>query len=100
MVPISNHLQNSWNKWLFKKLNIKKSSVCGICTKETETIIHLFVTCGQVDELWQNIITWIEQKLKLKVKLDDESKILGYYVKDQFWWPMNLILIVTKEYMF
>ena len=56
--------------------------------------------CGQVDELWQTIFTWIQQKLKLKVKLDDESKILGYYVKDQFWWPINLILTVTREYIF
>ena len=49
----------------------------------------------------------VEQKLKLKVKLDDESKILGYYVKDQFWGgggggggAINLILTVRREYIF
>ena len=34
------------------------------------------------------------------MKLDDESKVLGYYVKDQFWWPINLILTVTRENIF
>ena len=44
------------------KRNTKESPVWGICTKESETIIHLFATCEKVFDLWQNIIQRNERK--------------------------------------
>ena len=37
-----------------------ESSNCTFCQQETETYKHLFMTCGKVEEVWKEIITYYD----------------------------------------
>ena len=43
-------------------------SATGIfCAGQTETIVHLFASCNNVQEFWQNINSWLSWVSKFKI---------------------------------
>ena len=85
---------------LLNKMKIKDSNLCVFCKKFPETIEHLFCECLEICELWKNLENWILIKIGTSIKFTDDVKILGYYQHDQNYWPINLILLTTKRYIF
>ena len=62
--------------------------------------MHLFVQCKQVHELWQDLKRWISNKLSIHIELSISRKLLGYEEYDAMYWPLNFILIITRNYIF
>ena len=87
------------NSYLYK-IKIANTNLCRLCGNENESILHLFVECPKVKELWKNIATWFEYKLSITVELDTATKILGYHIRDEHFWPLNFVLIIAKHYVF
>ena len=85
---------------LLNKMKIKDSNLCVFCKQFPETIKHLFCECLEICELWKNLENWILIKIGTSIKFTDDVKILSYYQHDQNYWPINLILLTTKRYIF
>ena len=67
---------------------------------ESESMEHLFSKCIEANELWGNVVHWIENKIGFHLRMSDSYKILGYLTMDKNIWPINLILLVTRKYIF
>ena len=51
-------------------------------------------------QLWDNIQQWINNKLGVNLVLTNLMKLHGYLLNDQKFWPLNLILMITRKYIF
>ena len=52
-------------------------------------------------QLWDNIQQWTNNnKLGINLVLINLIKIHGYLINDQNFWPLNLILMITRKYIF
>ena len=87
------------NEYL-KKLKISQTNECRLCKQAPETIIHLFTKCSKSNQLWENLVCWIKDKLGFHLILSDTCKILGYMHMDINFWQINFILLVTRKYIY
>ena len=87
------------NEYLYK-IKISNSNLCRLCGECPETILHLFAQCKEVQDLWQNLNSWIRNKLSIHIDLLDSRKILGYEDYDTHFWPLNFILTNVRNYIF
>ena len=85
------------NKDLYN-YNMITSPLCTFCKTDKETIIHLMFECRYVNRLWQNLLNWIENKTDTLITLDPKTTLLGYTEKRND--VLNLIFLVTKEYIY
>ena len=61
---------------------------------------HLFHRCREVTNLWEKVQQWIQRKIGIDIKLTATLKILGHIVKDEHFWPLNMVLMTTRKYIF
>ena len=87
-------------KSYLKKLKIKTEDICTFCNAAEENLDHLFCQCREVSPLWENVEEWIKNKLRINITLTTSIQLLGYLIKDQHFWPLNLILMTTRKYIF
>ena len=83
-----------------KKTRISSSDLCRICGQHSESLVHIFYECDQVKELWLNVKTWITSKLGINIDLDITTKMLGYTVQDENFWPLNFVILCVKYHIF
>ena len=83
-----------------KKVKIAENNECGLCKTSVESIDHLFSKCEKANVLWENVKIWIQNKLAINFNITDSMKILGYLTYDKHFWPLNLILLVTRKYLY
>ena len=74
--------------------------MCVFCKDQKETIFHLFCHCSKVIPIWQNIESWISNKVGIKLRITDSMKILGYIERNKDYWPINFVILVTKKYIY
>ena len=86
-------------KYLFD-LKIDDTDSCRLCSSTSETLIHLFSECIKAQELWHCVKTEIKIKIGFDLNFNTETIILGYLNSDTNFKPINLILLVTKQYIF
>ena len=82
------------------KMKIKDDAICRLCKNHEETLIHLFAKCPKISPLWDNISIWIRNKLNIIINFTDIDIILGYLNNNNFAYPLNTIILVTKSYIF
>ena len=82
------------------KMKIKENKMCNMCNEYRETCLHLFSDCIKAEELWNNIETWLKNKTGTPFVFTAIMRILGYLINDQFFWPMNFILLISRNYIF
>ena len=87
-------------KEYLKKVKLAENDECGLCKTSIESIDHLFTKCDRANALWENVKQWIQNKLAINVTITDSMKILGYLTYDNNFWPINLILLVTRKYLY
>ena len=51
-------------------------------------------------QLWVNIQEWINNKLGINLILTNLMKLHSYLINDQKFWALNLILMITRKYIF
>ena len=75
--------------------------MCSFCNTEEEDLDHLLHRCREVTNLWENNgQQWMQRKLGIDIRLTPTMKMLGYIVKDENFWPLNLVLMTTRKYIF
>ena len=87
-------------KSYLKKLKISSNNICSLCNSSEETIEHLFSSCTETTQLWNDIQNWINHRISVNLTLTSQMKILGYLKNDQHFWPLNFIIMTTKKYIF
>ena len=81
------------------KLNITVNDKCNFC-HEVETIMHMFVECPNVKDLWAEAAIYIYNKIHLHIEFSNFNILFGYMNFDQNRVPINVLLLVTKKYIF
>ena len=80
-----------------RKLKLATNSICSLCNSHEEDIEHLFCKCSETSKLWDNLQEWIINKIGMKLLLTDPVKILRHLKNDDNFWPLNLIIMATKN---
>ena len=70
--------------------------MCFVRTKKKQFFIF-FCHCSKVIPIWQNIESWISNKVGIKLRITDSMKILGYIERNKDYWPINFVILVTKK---
>ena len=76
------------------------SSVCRLCSKNEESIDHLFVYCDYSKHVWSSLSTWIQMKLGISIQFTIQEIIFGYLEKDINYDLINLLIMCAKKYIF
>ena len=87
------------NEHLFR-ITKRISSLCNICDDFSETILHLFTECIQVNLFWLALKTEIKMRLDNSLKIDPPSIILGNLEPNQPYNFLNKKYIKAKRYIF
>ena len=85
-------------KDLLRKMQLEDSNICRICQCETESLMHLFVHCSHVVNLWSSLESLIYSSTCKRLVFSQEDIILGYLYNDNNYYPVNTIIAVTKLY--
>ena len=87
-------------KSLLFKINITDTNLCSLCNGEVESLIHLFCCCTKTLTLWSEVNEWINFNINKTIPLNKVNIILGYQNNDSDKIPINMIILITKSYIF
>ena len=88
---ITNCRMSKWSK------NV--SPLCTFCQKEDETVIHLLCLCPMVKKLWEALKRWLYYFCFLPFAQSDYEILFNQY-KDSFPDMVNVIILITKQYIY
>ena len=76
------------------------TQLCSFCNTETESMLHLFVTCTQVQNLWQHLQEFLQERFNIiYITLEPENIILNQIVKKKTS-VANFICLITKQFIY
>ena len=84
---------------LLYNMNKSPSPNCLFCDDTPETLIHLFCQCPKVVNFWTEVEDWVASKRTLLTNFTPSEIILGY-LKDENFVPINVIIMLTKSYIY
>ena len=87
------------NKFLFM-INIVNSPLCSICKSSEENLLHLFVYCSKVKEIWNGLENWLRIKIDSNLHLSDSTIILGLNSNSKYSVSINLLILLTKYFIY
>ena len=87
------------NKLRFAMSQIN-SNKCRLCQIHEESLFHMFYDCDITKQFHNNLRKWIENKTKFKIPVDALTYILGYLTQNQYFVPVNTVLLLAKKYLF
>ena len=82
------------------RMEISQSSKCLLCMSNEETLIHLFYFCHKSRNLWHQLENLIYRKTGFSTTFNSDDVLLGYRYNNQNSIALNMIIIVTKNYIF
>ena len=85
--------------WLLNKINSNTNPNCSFCSKEIETIEHIFWECNIVKILLQQFQYSIN-KYNIGFNMSKNKFILGQYIKENNHKTKNMISIWIKYYIY
>ena len=65
-----------------------------------ETLLHLFYHCNKSQIIWNELKSWIQNEINFTMNIQPKDIMLGYFNKDQYFLPINTIIMVTKKFLF
>ena len=84
---------------LLYNMNKSPSPNCLFCGDSPETLIHLFCQCPKVASFWAEVEDWVTSETTFPTNFTPSEIILGY-LKDEIFLPINVIIILTKNYIY
>ena len=79
------------------KMKLSNSPICLKCTKDPETIIHIFWNCPTASALWNQIIRWLEIELNIHIDRKPCTVLLNYIENDVIYWPVKQAIYGNKD---
>ena len=81
------------------KWGIKSTSLCEFCGEFKETIIHIMFECKYVQDLWREVILYLEERFGKSVVFSEINVILNRLIQ-----PtrdvVNFLCLVAKQYIY
>ena len=81
-------------------INIANSPLCSICKSSEENLLHLFVYCSKVKEIWNGLENWLRIKIDSNLHLSDSTIILGLNSNSKYSVSINLLILLTKYFIY
>ena len=81
-----------------KLVNIRENETCHLCQTK-ETIDHMFWECHQINSFWNEIETWLNEKIQSRIQLCYKDIILGLEGHPRLK-VLNYIILSAKYYLF
>ena len=85
------------NKYLYN-IKINSNPLCTFCNKDEETLLHLFVSCEYVNNIWNLIEKWIYDETGILLNYSKKDIIFGKQGKQFI--PSNMITYIVKYYIY
>lgn len=85
---------------LLYKMNKRQNPDCSFCKEEPETIEHLLWTCPVINDLWEDLNSWIFRETQIELPLNLELVIFGFLEKSEKNYFRNLVIILSKFYIY
>ena len=85
---------------LLYKINKHDDGKCSFCKEHTETILHLFVQCTDVQNFWSELKLNIQPILGVNLDINPTTIILGNLQTRTDTIPLNTIYFAAKLYIF
>ena len=85
------------NKFLYN-IKIIQSPLCSFCKNEEETLLHLFIGCDLVNDIWNQLEMWIYEKTGILLNYSKKEITFGKQGR-QFVAP-NMITFIVKLYIY
>ena len=82
------------------KTKILYNPTCGYCNSSEETIEHLFCECAPIISFWNDLRSYVQQKLGMGLNLNHINIILGQFKTDPNYTFYNILYLITKKYIF
>ena len=81
------------------KMSIVDSNTCRICKCEPETLMYLFVYCTHIVNLWKSMELRMHSSTNKRITFSQKEIIISK-IKDNNYYSINMITVVTKSYIF
>ena len=75
-------------------MKISLQATCRLCQQGEETLIHLYFSCQESQNIWNRLIEHIKDKLNIDLTLSKNIIILGYLHSDNRAVAINTILLI------
>ena len=85
------------NEYLFK-LKLKDSKLCTFCNIEPESLIHLFVECEHVENVWNMLESWISETCGFPLNFNKYEILFGKIGKK--YEALNIISSIVKYHIY
>ena len=89
------HKAIALNDFLYK-IKRKDSPNCVFCSKQEETMVHLFCDCEKVSSIWKTLFDLLIQKYDPNFTLTNFVKLFGV-LKDKF---VTYLILLVKNYIY
>ena len=83
-----------------EKWKIIEKNLCSFCQQQPEQITHLFWYCPKVQEIWIEIIGYIQERFSTPVLTPGITQIIFNQLVDQKCHAANFIILLTKHYIY
>ena len=87
-VLVTNSLRHKWDSSI--------SPLCTFCQKSNETILHIFVECEKVVQVWKMLSKWLKHFCFIDFHIKGYDIIFNRY-RDSFPKLVNTILLIVKQ---
>ena len=90
---ISRYLTTNSKLWYFK---IRNDNRCTFCKTEKEDISHLFWECVKVQEIYENILRWLQCEYNFKMKITKQAILIGVFPVNENKIENILVLLLKR----
>ena len=55
-----------------KKIGISQTDICRFCKTDVETILHFFIVCQIISDMWEGFFTWLNHNVNVDIRFSPE----------------------------
>ena len=83
------------------KWGMRDTDLCTFCEQDKETLIHLFFYCTQVQQLWQDVLEYLQERFGI-ASLDRFNcrNVILNELEERHASVVNFICLITKQYIY
>jgi hypothetical protein len=81
-----------------KTIGINEEDHCSLCGEESEDIQHLVYYCNKSRSIWENLEIFISNKININITFNIKNVLFGEI--SHTFNPLNIIILVTKYYLY
>ncbi len=75
------------------------SDKCTFCNLEQENVVHLFWECQTAKHIWEQVISWYNNKTNQNVHISCKKVLFGKASKNALH-CVNTIVLITMQYIY